>query len=272
MVSFVTHAQPLSLVMIARRKKSRIFSVFSSYSLLLHLTGFITLAILIGTPTTKELPLSSSLPIMVRLMETTPKRSKIQTASPVMVPQRAAPMVSPQEQQSILIPAPTALFHVLPLPDQSLPPSRENVFRKDSPGSPFAQVTLNTLLPVRIDQTVPSMRHSSALTALASRTLKDRRAGKSLPDTTPAKILYNPEPIYPQIARENGMEGQILLRVEILQDGRPGTIQVKKSCGHTILDEAAAEAVKKWRFAPAQDGLFVIRSIVELPIRFILKS
>ena len=189
-----------------------------------------------------------------------------------MVSQQAAPIASPQEQQTVLIPAPAALFHVLPLADQSLPPSRENGFHKDSLGSSFAQVTLNTLLPVRIDQNVPNVSHTPALAALTSRTLKDRRAGKSLPGTTPAKILYNPEPIYPQIARENGMEGQTLLRVEILQDGRPGTIQVKKSCGHTILDEAAAEAVKTWRFTPAQDGLFAVRSIVDLPIRFTLKS
>ncbi len=62
------------------------------------------------------------------------------------------------------------------------------------------------------------------------------------------------------------------VEAEILQDGRPGTVKVRESCGHTVLDEAAARAIKKWKFTPAQDGLFAVRSVVDLPIRFSLKS
>ncbi len=100
----------------------------------------------------------------------------------------------------------------------------------------------------------------------------DYKAGQFLTVTTPPKILYNPVPPYPRAARELGLEGKTLLRVEILKDGRPGMIQVRKSCGHTILDEAAASAIKQWKFAPAQDGLIAVRSVVDLPIRFSLKS
>jgi len=110
------------------------------------------------------------------------------------------------------------------------------------------------------------------LAHLSTRILVDHKAGQSLTAITPPKILFNPTPQYPRIARVMGLEGKTLLRVEILQDGRPGTVQVRESCGHPMLDEAAAKAIKKWKFTPAQDGLFAVRSVVDLPIRFSLKS
>jgi outer membrane biosynthesis protein TonB len=38
------------------------------------------------------------------------------------------------------------------------------------------------------------------------------------------------------------------------------------------LDEAALTSVKTWRFIPAMDGNFPIKSVVRLPIRFDLKA
>lgn len=79
-------------------------------------------------------------------------------------------------------------------------------------------------------------------------------------------------PLYPRIARENGWEGTVLVRVAVQPDGRPESVQVRKSSGHAILDDAAIEAVKKWRFIPAKDGNIPIRSVVEIPIHFDLRQ
>jgi len=79
-------------------------------------------------------------------------------------------------------------------------------------------------------------------------------------------------PVYPRIARESGWEGTVLVRVAVQPDGRPDSIKVRKSSGHQILDEAAVEAVKKWRFFPAKDGNIPIRSMVEIPINFDLRK
>jgi len=79
-------------------------------------------------------------------------------------------------------------------------------------------------------------------------------------------------PIYPRIARESGWEGTVLVRVAVQPDGSPGLIKVRKSSGHEVLDKAAIEAVKKWKFSPAKDGNIPVRSVVEIPINFDLRK
>ena len=78
--------------------------------------------------------------------------------------------------------------------------------------------------------------------------------------------------IYPLIAKKNEWEGTVRIRVVIQPNGLPETISIKKTSGHKVLDNAAIEAVRKTRFIPAKDGNIPVRSIVEIPIKFDLKS
>jgi protein TonB len=55
---------------------------------------------------------------------------------------------------------------------------------------------------------------------------------------------------YPRIATIQRMEGTVILRVLVGADGVPQEIQVDKSSGHAVLDNAARIAVMKWRFEP----------------------
>ena len=66
-------------------------------------------------------------------------------------------------------------------------------------------------------------------------------------------ILTRVDPRYPPAARQAGQEGTVLLKIQILANGRPGEISIARSTGYTTLDEAAAEAVRKWQFIPAKD-------------------
>ena len=66
-------------------------------------------------------------------------------------------------------------------------------------------------------------------------------------------ILSKTDPVYPSSARQAGLEGTVILKIEILANGRPGEISVSRSTGHVVLDEAAIIAVEKWRFVPAKD-------------------
>lgn len=79
-------------------------------------------------------------------------------------------------------------------------------------------------------------------------------------------------PVYPRIARESGWEGTVLVRVTVQPDGSPESVKIQKSSGHSILDTAALEAVKKWKFSPAKDGNIPIRSVLEIPINFYLRN
>jgi protein TonB len=81
----------------------------------------------------------------------------------------------------------------------------------------------------------------------------------------------NPKPIYPQEAKEKGYEGEVLLRVEVLANGRVGQIEIKKSSSHEVLDRSALTAVKQWRFIPAKKGDVAIPLWVNIPVKFQLQ-
>ena len=74
------------------------------------------------------------------------------------------------------------------------------------------------------------------------------------------RFVYQPTPEYPDIARHNGWEGTVTLRLEFLADGTVGAVQVARSSGHTVLDTAAQEATKTWQHEPAtREGTPVTR-------------
>ncbi|MDP2970958.1 MAG: energy transducer TonB, partial [Deltaproteobacteria bacterium] len=72
-------------------------------------------------------------------------------------------------------------------------------------------------------------------------------------------------------ARKKGYEGEVLLRVEVLSNGRVREIEVRRSSGHEVLDRSAIAAVKQWRFVPAKKGETPIPVWVNIPITFQLR-
>lgn len=60
----------------------------------------------------------------------------------------------------------------------------------------------------------------------------------------------NPGFVYPRLAIRLGLQGTVLLEVEVLPDGRPGTIRLKQSSGHEQLDRDALRQMATWRFKP----------------------
>ena len=67
------------------------------------------------------------------------------------------------------------------------------------------------------------------------------------------QILSEVYPTYPETARQGGITGTVLLKVQILENGRAGDISVKQSSGNDSLDDSAVTAVYKWRFTPAKE-------------------
>ena len=85
------------------------------------------------------------------------------------------------------------------------------------------------------------------------------------------KYAENPKPIYPQEAKEKGHEGEVVLRVEVLSNGRVGQIEVRRSSGYESLDRSALSTVKQWKFIPAKKGDIPIPLWVNIPIKFQLQ-
>jgi len=82
----------------------------------------------------------------------------------------------------------------------------------------------------------------------------------------------NPKPNYPRAARKRGYEGEVKLKVLVLDNGKVGKIVVDLPSGHAILDQSALEAVKNWTFIPGKENGKEISSWVTVPITFQLKS
>jgi protein TonB len=62
-----------------------------------------------------------------------------------------------------------------------------------------------------------------------------------------------------------------MLRVYVSAQGTPDQIQLLKSSGFARLDQAAQEAVGRWRFVPARQGKIAIAEWVDIPITFQLR-
>jgi len=87
----------------------------------------------------------------------------------------------------------------------------------------------------------------------------------------PPKAVKSVDPIYPRWAKERKYQGEVILRVQLLSDGRVGEIEVKKSSGHEILDRSAIAAVKQWEFIPGREGNTPIWYWVNIPVKFQLQ-
>lgn len=85
-------------------------------------------------------------------------------------------------------------------------------------------------------------------------------------------VLRRIKPSYPLIAKKSGWKGTVLVRVTVEKNGRASQVDVSRSSGHKVLDDAALKAVKRWTFRPARDGNIPIRSVVVIPLKFSLKQ
>jgi TonB family protein len=112
----------------------------------------------------------------------------------------------------------------------------------------------------------------------ATGSLGQPKVSMKSPSLSDGEILFvqpqyaeNPKPIYPQEARRKGYEGEVILRVEVLPNGRVGQIEVKNSSGHELLDRSAFATVKQWKFVPAKKGEKTIPLWVNIPVKFQLQ-
>ena len=87
-----------------------------------------------------------------------------------------------------------------------------------------------------------------------------------------AAYLQNPRPSYPPISRRLGEEGKVMLKVKVTADGAAAVVDLEKTSGFERLDEAAKQAVARWRFVPAKRGDEPIEASVIVPIVFRLDS
>jgi protein TonB len=113
----------------------------------------------------------------------------------------------------------------------------------------------------------------------AASTLPTQQASRSAPDTgnaavnhKPRPVAGNPKPHYPLLARNQGIEGRVVVNVLVSAQGTVKTISVGQSSGSRLLDKAALQTVKKWRFHPVLHNGKAVPSSETIPVVFKLKD
>lgn len=77
-------------------------------------------------------------------------------------------------------------------------------------------------------------------------------------------------PKYPEQARRRGQEGMVIVRVLVSALGGIERVELGRSSGFDLLDQAAIEAVALWNFLPAKQGETTITAWMEVPVNFSL--
>jgi TonB family protein len=76
----------------------------------------------------------------------------------------------------------------------------------------------------------------------------ERDAVRAVGDIQPPKVIKKVDPVYPAEARKAGIEGLVILEAKADERGNVTDIRVLRS--RPLLDQAAIDAVKQWKYEP----------------------
>lgn len=176
---------------------------------------------------------------------------------PTTAPTPPRPAPSPPKPAR---PKPTPPKPAPPKPEtlpQAMPPSERAITLPESEPEIAAPAPAAEESGAEPGPAPPSSQLAPSLPGPASHSGSPGVAGESGPVTLPrvdARHLNNPAPAYPPASRRLREEGTVLLDVHILPDGSVREVRLRASSGFARLDQAALNAVRHWRYVPAQRG------------------
>jgi protein TonB len=86
----------------------------------------------------------------------------------------------------------------------------------------------------------------------------------------PPRKIVDVHPVYPDIARQARKEGTVVLEALLDTAGRVTQLRVIKS--EVLLDQAAVDAVKQWRYTPSTYGGRPVSVLMTITVRFTLQQ
>jgi len=116
------------------------------------------------------------------------------------------------------------------------------------------------------DQSVQKKREMGA------KTQQTGNQGVRVSANSNPNYFQNPPPLYPEFAKQMRQEGLVILAVTVDTNGIPIKVEINKSSGYQLLDQAALKTISHWKFLPGRIGDLPVESKVTIPIRFRLRE
>lgn len=129
--------------------------------------------------------------------------------------------------------------------------------------------------PKKVDKVRPVEKPQPAAETTVTRTAPVAKPAVSHIVSQPvfsAAYLNNPAPEYPRLSRRLREEGKVILNVQVSPAGLATSVSVSTTSGFPRLDQAAVDAVKRWRFVPAKNGSEPVAAWVQVPLVFALSA
>lgn len=175
-------------------------------------------------------------------------------AVPAVTPSRA-PAPPPPKEQAVSAPAPK------PEPPRTEPPASAPRVQETAPEPALSQPPVSQ----------PPVSQPPASRPVLDPGPASQPPAPVRPERTPPALLFQVPPEYTEEARRAGLQGEVLLSVEVDERGSPASIQIVRSLD-AGLDQKAVEAVGKWRFRPAMNGTQAVRAVVQVAVKFQLAN
>ncbi|MGI9100832.1 MAG: TonB family protein [Terriglobales bacterium] len=167
-------------------------------------------------------------------------------------------------------PAPATPVAAKPLPSKENPKPAE--LSKPEPAAPPAIV----LAPPKprpeaepvADLPAPTLalQTSASMPALPTLTVAKPVAAPHVPVVMPATLMSRSNPVYPAGASHMGIGGIVKLNITISASGRVSSVRVLS--GHPLLAQAAADAVRNWKYSAATEDGKTVESTAQVSVNF----
>lgn len=167
-------------------------------------------------------------------------------------------------------------FAIKQLSVVDLPPDKREEIKPPEDIKPVVDIVISDELATTDanDPALDSLLTQFAINLKESKPKTEEKMFEFVPYEDPPEPINPVAPEYPAFAIKTGLQGSVVLEVDVYSDGTLGKIKVKKSLmpGPNGLDEAAINAVKKWKFQPGKSGGKPVDTTVIIPIDFTLTN
>ncbi|MGE8066467.1 TonB family protein [Pseudomonas sp. NPDC089569] len=246
-----------------------------------HFRGFLLLSIalhagagwLLRELHTRPEPLAWQPPMSIQLVSLAPTTEAMPTAQPEPVRRPVAPVpppkaIAPAKAEPAPSPPkaivrPTAIAKASPVQPQARQPAP---VRPATPSSAPAAVAQTNSASVPAATPVPTAASPAPVVAAPA------PPATPVVSLRPAFVTPPPAPRYPNEARRRNQQGIVRVEVHLDERGQQLKCVLTRSSGIESLDQAALEAVTRWRFRPEIVDGRAVPSRVEIPIEFALTA